>query len=103
LGPLRVQEAEDHDEVKRGHVLVAQVGFHMVLRRNGAGYCVTLKAGPKVCYQRPSVDVLFHSVAEVAGAKANGVVCEGPRESDCLHRLCILHILPMFSRMGTLM
>jgi two-component system chemotaxis response regulator CheB len=77
LGPLRVKEAEDHDEVKRGHVLVAQGGLHMVLRRNGAGYCVTLKDGPKVCYQRPSVDVLFHSVAEVAGAKATGVILTG--------------------------
>ena len=77
LGPLRVKEAEDHDEVKRGHVLIAQGGLHMVLRRNGGGYCVALKDGPKVCYQRPSVDVLFHSVAEVAGAKATGVILTG--------------------------
>ena len=77
LGPLRVKEAEDRDEVKRGHVLIAQGGLHMVLRRNGGGYCVALKDGPKVCYQRPSVDVLFHSVAEVAGAKATGVILTG--------------------------
>jgi two-component system chemotaxis response regulator CheB len=77
LGPLRVKEAEDRDEVKRGHVLIAQGGLHMVLRRNAGGYCVALKDGPKVCYQRPSVDVLFHSVAEVAGAKATGVILTG--------------------------
>jgi two-component system chemotaxis response regulator CheB len=77
LGPLRVKEAEDRDEVKRGHVLIAQGGLHMVLRRDGGGYCVALKDGPKVCYQRPSVDVLFHSVAEVAGAKATGVILTG--------------------------
>lgn len=77
LGPLRVKEAEDQDEVKRGHVLIAQGGLHMVLRRNGSGYYVALKDGPKVCYQRPSVDVLFHSVAEVAGAKATGVILTG--------------------------
>lgn len=77
LGPLRVKEAEDRDEVKRGHVLIAQGGLHMVLRRSGGGYCIALKDGPKVCYQRPSVDVLFHSVAEVAGAKATGVILTG--------------------------
>jgi len=77
LCKLSVKEAEDGDEVRPGRALVAPGDFHMVLRKRIGGYCVRVKTGPKVCYQRPSVDVLFLSVAETAGAEAVGVLLTG--------------------------
>jgi two-component system chemotaxis response regulator CheB len=74
---IRVKEAEDGDELKPGHALVAPGDFHMLLRKRPGGYSVAVKEGPRVCYQRPSVDVLFRSVAEVAGPKAVGVLLTG--------------------------
>jgi two-component system chemotaxis response regulator CheB len=49
----------------------------MVLRRSGAQFSVELKGGPQVHYQRPSVDVLFHSVARQAGPNALGTILTG--------------------------
>jgi two-component system chemotaxis response regulator CheB len=74
---MEVKEAEDGDEVRMGRVLIAPGGFHMLLRRSGTGYRVAVKDGPRVCYQRPSVDVLFSSVAEQAGANSMGVLLTG--------------------------
>ncbi len=75
--PMQVKEACDGDVVAPGRALVAPGNFHMVLRRSGDGYRVQVKDGPPVCYQRPSVDVLFSSVAEAAGEKAVGVLLTG--------------------------
>ncbi len=74
---MKVKEAEDGDELRSGVALVAPGDFHMVLRKNAAGHFVNVKTGPRVCYQRPSVDVLFLSVAEVAGTRAIGVLLTG--------------------------
>jgi len=74
---LDVKEAEDGDTLVPGRVLVAPGDLHMVLRKNGDGYRVAVKTGPRVCYQRPSVDVMFTSVAESAGARAVGVLLTG--------------------------
>ncbi len=74
---MEVKEAEDGDCLVPGRALVAPGNFHMLLRRSGGGYRVEVKSGPLVCYQRPSVDVLFHSVAESAGANAVGVLLTG--------------------------
>lgn len=49
----------------------------MVLRRSGARYYVDLNQAERVCYQRPSVEVLFNSVAKFAGANAVGVIMTG--------------------------
>jgi two-component system chemotaxis response regulator CheB len=49
----------------------------MLVRRAGGGYKVTVKDGPRVCYQRPSVDVLFGSVAGEAGRNSVGVILTG--------------------------
>jgi two-component system chemotaxis response regulator CheB len=71
---MEVREAVDGDVPRPGLALVAPGGFHMVLDR---GFRIKIKDGPLVCYQRPSVDVLFSSVAMVAGAKAVGVILTG--------------------------
>ncbi len=74
---MEVREAVDGDAVRQGLALIAPGDFHMVLRKAGAGYVVQLQQGPQVCYQRPSVDVMFASVAQVAGAQAIGVILTG--------------------------
>lgn len=75
--PMRVAEAADGDLVQPGLALIAPGNFHMILRKSGGVYRVTVKDGPMVCYQRPSVDVLFSSVAEAAGPNAVGVILTG--------------------------
>jgi two-component system, chemotaxis family, protein-glutamate methylesterase/glutaminase len=77
LCQVRVHEARDGDHVLPGHVLIAPGGYHMILQRSGANYYVSVKDGPFVCHQRPSVEVLFNSVAEYAGANAVGAILTG--------------------------
>jgi two-component system chemotaxis response regulator CheB len=77
LCEVEVREAAEGDLVIPGLALIAPGNHHMVLRRNGAQYVVGLKGGPPVHYQRPAVDVLFHSVALQAGPNAVGVVLTG--------------------------
>jgi len=74
---VAVKEAEDGDALRPGLALVAPGDFHMLLRRAASGYSVSVKTGPKVCYQRPSVDVLFSSVAEAAGPAATAALLTG--------------------------
>lgn len=74
---LSVKEAEDGDRVRPGHVCLAPGDRHMILQKVPGGYSVAVKNGPQVCYQRPSVDVLFHSVARAAGEHATGVILTG--------------------------
>ncbi len=77
LCAMQVKEAEDGDHVIPGRILIAPGGKHMLLRRSGAKYYVAIKDGPKVCHQKPSVEVLFHSVAKYAGANAVGIILTG--------------------------
>ena len=72
-----VREAVDGDTVMSGQVLLAPGNQHMVLRRSGARYFVHVKHGPFVHHQRPSVEVLFNSVAKYAGRNAVGVLLTG--------------------------
>ncbi|HXE14565.1 MAG TPA: chemotaxis response regulator protein-glutamate methylesterase [Bryobacteraceae bacterium] len=74
---FEVKEAADGDAVKPGRALLAPGNFHMVLRKTGNSYRVEIKDGPLVCYQRPSVDVMFSSVAAAAKNKALGVLLTG--------------------------
>ena len=74
---VEVREAEDGDSVVPGVALIAPGNKHMLLRRSGARYFVTVKDGPRVNHHRPSVDVLFHSVAKTAGPNAVGVIMTG--------------------------
>jgi two-component system chemotaxis response regulator CheB len=74
---VSVKEADDGDHVVPGRVLIAPGGLHMLLQRSGANYYVALRDGPQVCRQRPSVEVLFNSVAKFAGANAVGAILTG--------------------------
>jgi two-component system chemotaxis response regulator CheB len=74
---VTVKEAQQNDRVLPGHVLIAPGGRHMVPRRSGAFYYVDVLDGPLVNRHRPSVDVLFRSVAKAAGANALGVIMTG--------------------------
>jgi two-component system chemotaxis response regulator CheB len=75
--PFEVKEAEDGDDVGPGRALLAPGDFHMVLRKLPSGYRVQIQDGPKVCYQRPAVDVMFGSVANAAKENAVGVLLTG--------------------------
>jgi len=72
LCTIEVKEAEDNDSVVPGKALIAPGNKHMLLRRSGARYYVQVKDGPLVCRHRPSVEVLFNSVAKIAGRNAGG-------------------------------
>jgi len=74
---IEVREAQDGDEVRPGLAVVAPGDYHMLLRRRANRHTVTVRTGPRVSYQRPSVDVLFASVAESAGSDAIGVLLTG--------------------------
>ncbi|MFZ5799310.1 MAG: chemotaxis response regulator protein-glutamate methylesterase [Desulfobulbus sp.] len=74
---VTVKEAESNDSVIRGRALIAPGNRHLLLKRSGARYYVEVKDGPLVCRHRPSVDVLFRSVARYAGKNAVGVIMTG--------------------------
>ncbi|MBN1470366.1 MAG: chemotaxis response regulator protein-glutamate methylesterase [Syntrophaceae bacterium] len=77
LCKIEVREAKDGDTAGPGLALIAPGGHHMLLERSGAFYNVRIKGGPMVHHQKPSVDVLFHSVAKNAGTNAMGVLLTG--------------------------
>src|SRR5579875_163716 len=77
LCKFEVREAENGDLLRPGLALVAPGDFHLVVRRCGAHLRAFIKQGPRVCYQRPSVDVLFESVASAAGASSLGLLLTG--------------------------
>ena len=77
LCEIEVKEAADGDRVVPGRALLAPGGRHMQLRRSGAYYYADVRDGPLVNRHRPSVDVLFRSVARAAGRNALGVIMTG--------------------------
>jgi two-component system chemotaxis response regulator CheB len=77
LCAMEVKEAEDGDSVGPGRVLIAPGNHHMELIRDGAAYRAIVRGGPQVSRHRPSVDVLFHSVARYAGRNAVGAILTG--------------------------
>ncbi|MHA6718865.1 protein-glutamate methylesterase/protein-glutamine glutaminase [Sphingomonas sp. RS6] len=74
---IAVKEAEDGDAVLPGRALIAPGGHHMALVRVGQNYKVRVFDGPLVSRHRPSVDVLFRSVAQQAGGNALGMLLTG--------------------------
>lgn len=77
IGKFDVKEAQNGDMVGPGKILVAAGGYHMVLVKKPSGYQVNCYKGKTVSSHCPSVDVLFDSVAKVAGDKAIGVLLTG--------------------------
>ena len=77
LCQVEVREAVNGDQVLPGRALVAPGGRHTLLKRNGGQYYVEVVDGPPVNRHRPSVDVLFRSVAVCAGKNALGIIMTG--------------------------
>ncbi|WP_426304453.1 protein-glutamate methylesterase/protein-glutamine glutaminase [Acidovorax facilis] len=77
LCQIEVREARDGDRVRTGLALVAPGGRHMTVRRSGAQYVIEVRNGPLVNRHKPSVDVLFRSVAHAAGKNAMGIIMTG--------------------------
>ncbi|MBL0161726.1 MAG: chemotaxis response regulator protein-glutamate methylesterase [Bryobacterales bacterium] len=75
---LEVQEARGGEILRSGLALIAPGNFHLVVERNpGGGWRARLDEGPKVCYQRPSVDVMFQSVCSTAASSTLAVLLTG--------------------------
>jgi two-component system, chemotaxis family, protein-glutamate methylesterase/glutaminase len=87
---MEVREARDNDPVLPGVALVAPGNHHLLLQQSGARYLARVKNGPAVNHQRPSADVLFHSVARSAGSNAIGVLLTG-MGSDGAKGLLAMH------------
>lgn len=77
LCQVEVKEAANGDRVTPGRALIAPGGRHMMLKRSGAQYYVEVADGPLINRHKPSVDVLFRSVAQVAGKNALGIIMTG--------------------------
>lgn len=77
LSGAEVKEAEQQDMVLPGRVLIAPGGKHLVVRRSGLQYYVETLDGPQVSRHKPSVDVLFRSLARAAGSNAVGIIMTG--------------------------
>ncbi|WP_086111626.1 protein-glutamate methylesterase/protein-glutamine glutaminase [Xenorhabdus beddingii] len=77
LSLINVKEAEDGERVLPGHAYIAPGDCHMELCRSGANYQIMVTHAPPVNRHRPSVDVLFRSVAKYAGRNAVGVILTG--------------------------
>ncbi len=77
LCDIDVREAKDGDRVVPGLALIAPGNKHMQVKRSGAQYFVEVSDGPLVNRHRPSVDVLFRSIAKHAGKNAKGIILTG--------------------------
>jgi len=75
--PLTVKEAKTGDVVRPGHVFIAPGGYHMQVTRIGGEYRLVCRKGERVNGHRPSVEVLFRSVARHAGEQAIGILLTG--------------------------
>ncbi len=75
--PMNVREARDGDRLERGVVLIAPGGKHMQLRKAGGQYYAVVADGPPVNRHKPSVDVLFRSVAEITRGDVLAIMLTG--------------------------
>ena len=74
---MRVKEAKDGDRLEKGLIIVGAGDNHLRLCKDSNGYYVSSKHGEKVSGHCPSVDVMFESVAKVAGSSAIGAILTG--------------------------
>jgi two-component system, chemotaxis family, protein-glutamate methylesterase/glutaminase len=77
LSRITVREAAHNERVLPGHAYIAPGHSHLLLKRSGSNYMTELSQSPPVNRHRPSVDVLFRSAAQAAGANAIGVILTG--------------------------
>jgi two-component system chemotaxis response regulator CheB len=77
LSAMKVKEAEHNERVVPGHAYIAPGHSHLLVKKSGAYYYTELSQSAPVNRHRPSVDVLFHSAAAVAGPNALGVMLTG--------------------------
>ncbi|MDX8379101.1 MAG: chemotaxis response regulator protein-glutamate methylesterase [Gallionella sp.] len=77
LCKISVKEAVHNERILPGHAYIAPGHSHLLLKRSGANYMTDLNQGAPVNRHRPSVDVLFRSAANVAGANALGIILTG--------------------------
>ena len=84
LSSIRVREAKHGDRVEPGLALIAPGGRHLQLTRDGRGYFVGVVDGPLINRHKPSVDVLFRSVARMAGGNALGIIMTGMGDDGAL-------------------
>ena len=77
LCAIEVKEGADGDSIKPGRAIIAPGNHHLSVRQRGAGYIIDISDGPLISRHRPSVDVLFRSVASAAGPNAMGVILTG--------------------------
>jgi two-component system chemotaxis response regulator CheB len=77
LSAMNVSQASDGEEILPGHVYIAPGDLHLKVRRSGTKYYCQLDDGPPVSRHKPSVDVLFDSVAKSVGKNAIGVMLTG--------------------------
>jgi two-component system chemotaxis response regulator CheB len=77
LFPFQVKEAENGENFTAGKVLIARGGYHLAIKRCSTGFCANVYSGALVNRHRPAVDVLFNSVAQMAGKCATGILLTG--------------------------
>lgn len=77
LCEIEVCEAQGGETILPGHAYIARGDKHLLIARSGALYKTAVKDGPLVTRHKPSVDVLFRSVARYAGKNAMGIILTG--------------------------
>ncbi|WP_417535372.1 protein-glutamate methylesterase/protein-glutamine glutaminase [Methylophaga sp.] len=77
MSALNVSQAIDGEQILPGHAYIAPGDKHLLVERSGARYYCRLNDGPAVSRHKPSVDVLFRSIAQNVGANAIGVMLTG--------------------------
>ncbi|MDA3845489.1 MAG: CheB methylesterase domain-containing protein [Vallitaleaceae bacterium] len=77
ISALHVSEAKHNDQLLSGHVYIAPGDQHMTIKKIKGKLHIQLDDGPLVCYQKPSVEVLFNSMAAVVKDKGFGIILTG--------------------------
>lgn len=71
---LKVKEADEGDQIERGRIYIAPANYHVLVERNGR---LSLSVDEKVCYSRPSIDVLFETAADAYNHQLIGIILTG--------------------------
>jgi two-component system chemotaxis response regulator CheB len=74
---IEVREAQDNDVIRPGQALIAPGDLHMMVTKYSSPWRVVVRSGPRVCYQRPSVDILFRSVAKCNSVNIAAIILTG--------------------------